>query len=95
MNSFLVVGSCLCDNIPIQLFGNREDALEFANSLTAEDIALKAYEVFWVSPSDIVCVEIVEFHNGAPLPSEKVRHFEPCRGDSDFEEDDEEATETF
>src|SRR5262249_13600479 len=77
MDGFLVLGRCTMDDVPVCLCGSRKEALDVISCTSAEDVRSLVEGVYDVDGvSGVVCLAMVEFRNGAPMPLEVIRRFD-------------------
>jgi len=72
---YLVLLCCIFDDLPIRLFEDQAEAIQFAKTFDV-DAATAAWEQLDWSTSDHAWVGVVTFKNGIPAGYEVVRDFD-------------------
>lgn len=75
MSGFLVVLRCTMDDFPLALFETADAANNFARQFDP-DADLPIEEIWSIDRSSINGVCIVQFRNGVPVASDRVRNLE-------------------
>ena len=66
MNGFLLLGRCYSDDVPMFFDANFKTVLDYASTMTSEDIIKAVEDVYDCDTGTTVCMVIVEFRNGLP-----------------------------
>jgi len=69
---YLVLVCCIEDGVPVRLFGDYDEAVQFAKTFDA-DAALRAWELLDRSATGPLWVDVVTFKDGIPTNSEHIR----------------------
>lgn len=89
MNSYLVLGRCAIDDIPMYLSEDRDKAYSEANKLKPVDVCNVAGDILNLDTSIVHAVAVVEFYDGFPVGFEIVQTFD------DDDQTDDEGTPSF